>query len=167
MLLNRKGHIGTTLLVFAALILVVVTLFGFVSFSDEVGNTKNEIRAIHSEFRYEERFNLGALSVFILESIKDSKDEVYFKDIFREELILFANSELEKQDRENAKTNLYAKLVNEDFSLSDDGGNYILFIEGVFYRQETKRVVMKSVFDLRIKFDKEKIVNFEKIYKLN
>jgi hypothetical protein len=42
MMNNKRGHIATTLLFFGALVLVAVTLFSFVSFSDDIDDVGKE-----------------------------------------------------------------------------------------------------------------------------
>jgi hypothetical protein len=164
-MLNKRGHIGTTLLVFVAFILIVVTLFVFVSFDNEVGRRGQLVKEIHQGYDYESRSLEKDLRVFIKSAILDLKESGNFKDDFLIALKKFAGEKDRGNSETNFRTNLYGKIIN-DAKLEEVGtGINELVLEGVFIEKKTEAVVLKTTFDLKVRFDREKIISFDKIPK--
>jgi hypothetical protein len=164
-MLNKRGHIGTTLLVFVAFILIVVTLFVFVSFDNEVGRRGQLVREIHSGYDYEGRYLEKDLRVFIKSAILDLKESENFKEDFLIALKKFAGEKDRGNSGNNFRTNLYGRIINVGKVEEVGTGIYDLVIEGVFIEKKTEAVVLKTTFDLRVRFDMGKIISFEKVSK--
>ncbi len=64
-MLNRKGHIPTLLLVVAALVLAVASLFSFISFKDSIRGMDDQFVSLIEETAYTQSY-LPALSAWML-----------------------------------------------------------------------------------------------------
>lgn len=158
-MLNKKGHIGTTLLVFGALILMVLTLFTFVSFDDEVEARMDLFKEIHKSGDFESKLLERGFKVFISGEILNLKNSLNFEDDFKKSFEKYAGKKRGKLD-----TNFYGKIVNGDYKFIEDKGNYTLILEDLFLKKETDKIVMKKNFGFVVEFDRKMIKKFEKTF---
>ena len=158
-MLNRRGHIGTLLMVIGALVLVIAALFSFVGFKDEVVKTKQELRQLSFEINYDFSITKATLESIILKSIETAKTGADFKGKFEESLKTNAN--LERNSDVN--NNLFGKLANGDFVINTEGNGYILKVQDLQIKNELGKNEVIYHFDLAVKFDKNKVISIDKI----
>ena len=156
--MNRKGHIGTLLMVLGALILVSVALFSFNSFGKVVEQRQFELRGLSLEAKQMERLVNNGVEKIILETINSVKTSQNFETDFKIKLKELA--EIERKDIEYLDNNVFAKLVNSEYSLIKEGENYILLLENLFYSAKSPDGLESITrnFSLHVIFTKEKIL---------
>ncbi len=158
--MNRRGHLGTLLLVFGALILVSVSLFVMYDFGSEVDKHKSELRAVTSKSDALHKFLLKDFENMVFESITLSKgkNELEFEKNFNESFKSIAFREREKKVR-NINTNLYAQISLGNYSLKfvELSGKYELVVGDVFEKTDFENHEIKYLYSVKVIFDKEKI----------
>lgn len=156
---NRRGHIGTLLMVFGALFLVVVALFNFAGFKDNAAETKKELRKISIKVDYDFALLSRALKSVLLKSVEEAKDSNDFKLKFEERLK--ENAKLERTSSTN--NSLFAKLDLGEFTVEKSGEEYLLKVNELNIKNENGLNEVIQRFDLNVKFDKNKKVEIVKI----
>jgi len=154
-MLNKRGHIGTTLMVLGALVLVIAALYSFAIFSDKTGEEKEKLKDFISEFSFEQKY----VSIVFEDMVKEAIDEVKPEEDF---MISF-NSSLKKiaERRRNPerKTNLFAKIINEPLNLTLLEDNYVLVLDAVFVKFEEDKSVIERKFNFEIIFNETGIIS--------
>jgi hypothetical protein len=152
-MLNRKGHLGTMLMVFGALVLVGAATYGFSTFSNKSDKIENEIKLIISEYNFYESYVRKSFNLMVKLSIDEAKKEnKEFKLAFCEKIKEKAR---EKRDEWKERTNLFGKVEEENCELVDIGsGKYKYLVEDVFVWRKVGENEIRNVFDLSSEFDK-------------
>lgn len=158
--MNRKGHLGTLLLVFGALILVGYALFVMIGFNGNINEKENELKELSDKSSFtHEQILLESVKEMVLESVEVSKDnnadefEKSFNDFFME---------LALQERASGlNTNIYAKISMGDYSLDFDGSKYELIIYDVFENYASGLNEARFLYSLRVLFDRERVISIE------
>jgi len=154
-MLNKRGHIGTTLMVLGALVLVIATLYSFAIFSDKTGEEKEKLNEFFSSFSFEQKYVPIVFEDMIKEAIDEAKSEEDFMIGFGSSLKKIA----ERRRDETRKTNLFAKIINEPLNLSKRENNYFLVLDDVFVKFEEGKNVIERKFNFEIVFNETKIVS--------
>tara|TARA_Y100000310_G_scaffold220179_1_gene221645 strand:- start:369 stop:842 length:474 start_codon:yes stop_codon:yes gene_type:complete len=152
-MLNKKGHIGTTLMVLGALVLVIATLYSFAIFGDKTGEERAKLNKFISDFSFEQKYVSIVFEDMIEEAIIEAREKENFEKEFRISLKQIA----ERRRDEKRKTNLFAKIINEPLDLTEREGDYVLVLDGVFVKFEEDKSVIERKFDFKIEFSKSKI----------
>lgn len=153
--MNRRGHLGTVLLVFGALILVGYALFTMLSFEGNTREKNNELNIFSEMIKINHELAMMNINESVMDSIRLSKNSDNFKDSFDKNLKKSASS---KRDS-TQNTNLYAKIDLGEYSLYFDGTNYVLTIENIFEDTTIKFNEAKYNYSLIILFNKEGIIS--------
>ncbi len=140
--MNRRGHIGTVLMVFGALLLVGVALYSFYGFKENIKSIDAEFRGLSLEMWDFRNMILNYMNVLISESIKQSNPnnfEETFKDKLKE-LTISGGGKNTDNSYEFVKNNVFAKIVDGEFTVEkfDDVGNYLLSIRNLSFSINTK-----------------------------
>ena len=154
-MLNRRGHIGTTLMVLGALVLVIATLYSFAIFSDKTGEEKEKLNEFISSFSFEQKYVPIVFEDMVEEAIEEAKFEEEFSESFKKYLKKIA----ERRRDEKRKTNLFAKIVKEPINLTERGNNYVLILDEVFVKLEEDKSVVKRKFNFEILFNRAGIIS--------
>ena len=154
-MLNKKGHIGTTLMVLGALVLVIATLYSFAIFSDKTGEERENLNEFISSFSFEQKYVPIVFEDMIEEAIMEAKEKEKFEEGFRISLKQIA----ERRRDEKRKTNLFAKIINEPLDLTEREGDYVLVLDGVFVKFEEDKSVIERKFDFEIIFNGAEIIS--------
>ncbi len=170
--MNRRGHIGTILMVFGTLLLVGVALYSFYGFKDDVASLHAELNGLSAEMWDVRNIASRYIETLILESLRQSKDSENFKETFKTKLreltIVEAGKDyFQKTDDKSikiVKDNVFAKIVDGKFTVENFGDeeNYLLSLTDLFFSVNTgKNGRSVSSIDYRFnivsKFNKEKI----------
>lgn len=157
-MLNRKGHIGTMLMFFGALVLVVTALFTFSSYSDKMEVVEGTFRELSAEFRIDEKLVQGYLKDMVNDGIREVNNAG--ADDFEEAFNVSLKKSSEELRGKGLDTNLFGKIINGNYFFNDLEGSYELELKDVFARVEEENNEIRRVFDLSVKFDREKILEF-------
>ena len=154
-MLNKRGHIGTALMVLGALVLVIATLYSFAIFSDKTGGEKERLNSFISEFSFEEKYVSAVLMDMVEEAIDEAKTKANFEEEFEKSLI-----EIAKRRRdEERKNNLFARLILEPPNFYESNGAYFLKVEDVFVKFDEDKNSIERKFHFEIEFDKDRIIS--------
>ncbi|MBM3232218.1 hypothetical protein FJZ21_02475 [Candidatus Pacearchaeota archaeon] len=161
--MNKKGHIGTLLLVFGALVLVVFALYSMISFNSDLSKKKAELRAISDKSESTHKFTLKFVSVMINDSLNESLSkgtvfgnndfEVKFNESFRKLADAKRGGEI--------NTNIYAKIALGDYSLVLNDGKYQLMIFDVFENYNSNNNEVRYSYSLKVIFDENRVYSLE------
>lgn len=153
--MNRRGNIGTLMLVFGALILVIYALYVMISFNGSIGKNRNELRDISDKAEISHEAILDNVNKIVLSSIQASTNSVNFEKSFKESLNVVAlpyrNSGL--------NNNVYAKLAVGDYSLHFDGSKYVLNASGMFEIYKSGQNEIRYDYSLDVLFDKTRVIS--------
>lgn len=161
--MNKKGHIGTLLLVFGALVLVVFALYSMISFNSDLSKKKAELRASSDFAEASHKFVLKGFEDILGKSISDSKSSSEFEKSFNTSLKKYASEKRES----GLNTNIYAKMVLGDYSLILKDGKYELMIFDVFENYNMNNNEVRYSYSLKVIFDKNKVYLLEEVYKVD
>ncbi len=160
--MNRKANVLADLLLdFGALILVVTALFYFYSFGDEVKIKDSDIRGLSLDASKASPLINNGLIQMTSKAISLSEKAQDFETSFKENLKNLA--QVKREDKIYPDNNVFAKIVNLDYSLIDNGDKYVLDMKDNFYSVKSTdglNTITKR-FDLEIVFNKEKIISVE------
>ncbi|MEK6915242.1 MAG: hypothetical protein AABW89_01715 [Nanoarchaeota archaeon] len=154
--MNRKGHIGTALMPFLFLVLIVNALIVMYGFSSEVDKTKAQIRALIGESYAGHENILNWVNKSVTESllVADKND---FEDSFN---LSFKKLADEKRGSE-LNTNMYAKIALGEYSLFKDGDKYIINVKDVFESSNVEYNGVKYSYSLTVLFDDSKVLDIK------
>lgn len=155
--MNNKGHVGTVMLVFGALILVGVSLVTFLEFKTDVRLLDADFRGLTLETRDTRALIFNRVSFIISESIKLSKDSLDFENEFRRNLIEL--SQKERDSLKDVQNNVFAEIANGKFTLEKNGEDYVLSVKDLFFSLKTTNSVSSAEykFDINSKFNKDSV----------
>jgi len=151
--MNKKGHIGTLLLVFGALVLVVFALYSMISFNSDLSKKKAELRASSDFAEASHKFVLKGFEDILGKSISDSKSSSEFEKSFNTYLKKYASEKRES----GLSNNLYAKLSLGDYSLTLKDGKYELIVSEVSENYNLDNNEVTYAYSLKAIFDKTKV----------
>ena len=156
-MMNRRGHIGTLLLVFGALILVGYALFVMLGFGDDFDKKKAELNALSEDSNAEYKLLEVKIGELIDNAITLSKDKGNFESSFRDSLKTLA----EKERFSGQNSNVYAKLTSkEEYQLYFNGENYVLFASELFNQINVGNNEVRYNYNLIVVFNENSIVSF-------
>jgi len=154
--MNRRGNIGTLMLVFGALILVIYALYFMISFNGNFGVSKNELRDISDKAEINHELILDNVNKMVLSSIQASASSGNFEKSFNESLkglaIPYRISGLDN--------NVYAKIAVGDYSLKFDGSAYALSVNGLFESYKSGQNEIRYDYSASVLFDKTRLISF-------
>lgn len=159
--MNNKGHLGTVLLVFGALILVITALMSFSNFGDGANYRRDILRGLSFNTENMKKIIFNEIELIADRAIVSAKLSSDFENNFK---ISFAK--LAEEDRGNGRypsNNVFAKIANSNYSISNGGKNYTLLMNDLFYITESADKLNKitNSFSLKIVFDKEKVISID------
>lgn len=156
--MDRKGHIGTMLLPFIALILVVNALVVMHVFNGNIDEEKAQIRIVSDKAFVGHELVFNSLNESVSESISNSNKEDFelsFRNLLKDSVEKLRNS--------GVNTNIYAKLAVQDYSLDLSNGVYELMVKDVFENYDNFNNEVSYKYSIRVLFDMDKIILIEKI----
>ena len=153
-MLNRKGHVGTILMVLGAIVLVVTTLFSFSIFSEITGGEKIKLNYFISEFSFEQKYSSIVLKDMVREAILEAKEKENFEKEFENEL-----KKIAERRRSPEISNLFGKIINEPFELTKLNNNYIWTMDEVFINVEQDKSYIERKFNFKIEFNKSQTIS--------
>ncbi len=169
--MNRRGHIGTILMVFGALLLVGVTLYSFYGFKDDIKSLDAEFRGMSIEME-DTRDKIGNyMTTLIFESIKQASLNKFEED-FKNKLKELTKIEVGQEDFkksfknlfENIRDNVFVKIIDGEFKVEKFGDteSYILSIKNLSFSVNPKdrEKSVSSIdynFSITSKFNKKEI----------
>ena len=159
--MNKKGHLGTILLVFGALILVITALMSFSNFGNESNYRRDRLRGLSFNNENMEKSIFKEIDLIVKQSIDFAKFSSDFENDFK---ISFAKlAEQERGSDKFASNNVFVKIANSDYASSNNGKNYTILMKDLFYITESADKLNKitNSFSLKIVFDKEKVISIE------
>ena len=158
-MLNRRGHIGTVLMVFGALILVITALFAFNRVGDSASSYRVNLRTLSQKSLEDNRYIQLAVKQIFNEAIRVSTGSPNFEADLKKQLS--ANSQ--EFSASGQDTNVFAKIVTGEYSLVNNEKEYTFLIKDLFYTTLSEDGLNKITknFALKIKFDKEKVLSVE------
>lgn len=154
--MNRRGHIGTMLLVIGALILVVSALYVMTRFGDDVSKVRSEMRSLSGKSSVGHKDVLVSVEKMVLMAV-DSSTSVEFEKIFNESIKKFA----EEKRASGVNANVYAKIALGEYSLNFDGTNYVLIVNNVFENTGVGNNEVHYIYNLRVLFDKSSVISVD------
>jgi len=152
--MNNKGQIGSVLMVFGALILVVIALLAMLSFKEGVDNSRIQLKSLSESAIAKHNYLKNDFNSLVLESIESSKESNNFENSFNESLKELA----EAKRSSNQNNNFYAKLALGDYSLSFENGNFRIIIFELFEDYSVKNNELRYNYSFNILFNKEGIL---------
>jgi hypothetical protein len=157
--MNRRGHVGTVLMVFGALLLVMAALYSFYGFKTEIRLLDADFRGLSLQTRDIRYLFSNKITILVSESVKLSTNSVNFKEDFRKNLM-----ELSKKERDSFKeiqNNVFAKLVNGQFTVEPSGEIWVLSVKDLFFSLNAENSVSSSEYKFNIEsnFDKQKVIS--------
>ncbi len=154
-MLNKKGHVGTILMVLGAIVLVVTTLFSFSIFSDNAANEKTKLNYFISEFSFEQKYISVVLKDMVEEAIYETNAEDNFTNEFENSLKEIA---LRRRDSDR-KTNLFGKLINEPLNLTSRESDYILSVNNIFVKLEKDKNFIERDLNITLVFNESEVLS--------
>tara|TARA_Y100000310_G_scaffold83835_1_gene80473 strand:- start:521 stop:991 length:471 start_codon:yes stop_codon:yes gene_type:complete len=152
-MLNKKGHIGTMMMFFGALILVGVALFSFATFSDGTENEKTNLNNLVSEFEFKQKYIVIVFEDMVEEAITEAKGKTNFEEEFEISL-----KQIAERRRNPEISNLFGKIINEPLEINGLDGNYFLIVEGVFAEFEKGESNIRREINFEIEFNENGII---------
>ena len=157
--MNRRGHIGTLLMVLGALILVINSLLVMQSFKFDISKTREDFRLTMDKSEGIHEYLIKNVKTITQESIKLSKDSIDFERTFNDSLRGMA----EKERTGGLDANIYAKLALGEYSLNFDGINYALTVNGLFEEINLEKNEVKYPYNLKIFFNKNSVISIDEV----
>jgi len=147
-IINRKGSISTTSLLFVAIILIIMAWTSFI-FSNSDNQVKSEsISNTLSQVEFTQKYILA-------ESASIAKQVVLSKTSDSELKNTYIQDSLAHKLGIEEEGNLFAKIKNGDFSFSKDGEQYVLQVNEVGFESKGPDADIKRTFDINLRFDKD------------
>lgn len=145
--MNKKGHVATFLLFLIAVILVVASIYSFLSFrNDFQGISDNFYLGINS-LEFKEKYVREIFNEAVLESARLNEGKQNFVELFNVDFMRIAT---EKDLRTDITGNFFAKVRNGEYELEYDGKNgvYTIVLRDVFVDSLSESSHMLKNFDL-------------------
>lgn len=160
--MNRRGHIGTALMPFLALILIVNALFIMQDFNSDISKKRAELRAFSDKSGAEHNAIIEIVKSSILESIATASsgglDRADFEEAFNKTLREIINP----QRISGINTNVYAKIANGEYAISKNAaGNYVLIVNGVFDKSSFAVNEATYYYSIEVVFDRTKVLSIK------
>lgn len=158
--MNRKGHVGTIMLVIGALLLVISSLFMMVSSNTDLTLIRSELRASSDFAEASHDYLIKDIREVLNKLLSESRNSTNFEVSFNASLKKYAS---EKRSS-GLNNNLYAKLALGDYSLLSSDGKYELLISEISENYNLNNNEIKYSYSLKIVFNKDGEISVEKIY---
>ena len=154
--MNRRGHLGTLLLVFGAFILVGYALHAMLSFGGDISKIKAELRALSGKSVAVHKDVLINIEKMVFKAIASSTS-VDFEKTFNECIKKLA----EEKRASGLNMNVYAKLALGNYSLTFDSvtAKYTLVVNNVFEQTAVENNNVRYLYNLEILFDKSHVIS--------
>ena len=150
-MLNRRGHLGTMLMVFGALILVGAALYGFATFNDKSGGAEEDLTKLIFGFDFNKRYIENSFKIMVRISAGEV-GEGDFEKLFCEKVKEKAKS---KRVLWKEKTNFFGKVEEEKCELIDLGdGKFKYEVKDIFVESKVGSNKLKKEFDLSLGFER-------------
>ena len=148
-LLDRRGHLPTTLLFFAALAFFAVTLYAFVTYSKATTSQAEDATGVFSDAVFQQAYVYRIAEFTARENIRsfDSSGNL------REDFMKLIN----ERDRGINLGNFFGKARNGDFTFEKKEKKYRLEFQGLFVQAERGTIKLKRNFNLTLEFDGDKV----------
>jgi hypothetical protein len=143
--MNKRGHVGTLLLFFGALVLVGVALFSFVSFNNDVKSISGDIDIVVNQINFAYRFNEIVFDEMADEAFGMSEGELEFEKVFREN---FEGIARERKLNDGVTDIVFDRIESGKYEV--DSEKVVILDIGV--RASIKGYKMEREFDLERKF---------------
>ena len=146
--LSRRGHAGTVLLVFVALILIGVALYTFVTFKNTISVDASALQKLSNDVAYSRVFVRGAFEISARDAhLTALRDGASFEPAFRARM-----TQLAEQQRETwkNKTNLFGELSTGDYTISHVVGSYVVTVPDVFVTQTSEKTELHYTTTLTV-----------------
>lgn len=138
-MLNRKGDIPTLILFVGALALIALGIFVQLSFEINVGSSERDYSSFREEVIFRERLIERSLEMMIDESMMGDWNEDSFRDKIR--------GEGEKRRAEYG-TNLFLKVISEDYDIIEKDGKRYLEMNEVFIKFDLRENEYSRTFNI-------------------
>lgn len=158
-MLNRRGHLGTILLVIGTLVLVVYALFALQDTQGNASSIRQELHPLTTNALTLHRVVQLSVRDMVNEAIVTSRDASDFETLFKSKLQELARS----RQSPTQTTNMYARIANGKYSLTFADGRYVLVVNDIFEKTVAgyNEVVYKS--SLEVIFDKTKVISVRNV----
>jgi len=146
--MNRRGDMPTILLFVIALVLVLVTLFAFITFSGDFGGKSKDLGIMMSEISFAHDYVFAKAEFIAEKAIEQGGTKEKFIEITAAE---------DEKFRYDSIGNFYGKIRNGDFEFQEEEpGNYVLEIKGLFVKSEKEGNSIKRNFNLKDSYTEAK-----------
>jgi hypothetical protein len=152
-MLNRRGHLATTMMFFITLILIVSALFSFSNFNSEVGEKQEVLNNLIFEFNFRQKFVPIVFGEMIGEAIEQAERDGNFEEVFESSL-----KEIAERRRDPEISNLFAELIEKEINLEkldDENEKYRLLVKDVFVKFSEGKNEMNEEFNLVAEIEKK------------
>lgn len=157
--MNKKGHVGTIMLVIGAFLLVVSSLYFMLSSNTDLSLIKAQLRSSSDFVDVSHSYLIKDIKNIIDNSINESNSSINFEMSFNESLKKFAS----EKRTSGLNNNLYAKIALGNYSLQLIDGKYNLIVPDVFENYNFDNNEITYSYSLKVVFDKEKVISIEEI----
>ncbi|HLC31735.1 MAG TPA: hypothetical protein VJK51_03630 [Candidatus Nanoarchaeia archaeon] len=161
--MNKRGDIPTVLLFFAALVLAIAALYGFIQFSKGSGNLSSEMNGLLEGVYEREQFVIFQIETYGARAIRCSD----CKQTGKERLVEVMNRERGREPVD-FRSDFFSKLHDREFVFEQRDGIWIVSLDGVFVemRDEKGSSIIRR-FDIEIGFDANGKVVSEEVRFIN
>lgn len=159
--MNKRGHVGTIMLVIGALFLVIVSLFMMVSSNTDLSLIRSELRASSDFAEANHKYLLSSINKIVVDSINESNNSSDFEKSFNESLKKYASD----QRASGLNNNLYAKLSLGQYSLLSEAGNYELVVSDISEKYNLNNNEISYSYSLKIIFGRDKVISVQEFMK--
>jgi len=156
--MNKKGHIPTTFLLIASFVLVVYTLFVFLSFEGNFLENSEEYAGLVSDYTFKQGYVEAAVGAIVNEAALTAEGDDFlssFDSNMRE--LAGKKSYASRQLVGNA----YGRLENRNYIVVMKRDNYVLGMGDVFYTSRIGKNEMKRTFYLTVEFNEQGVVRID------
>lgn len=158
---NRRGHVGTILLVIGAFLLVIFALYAMISSNSDLDLIKAELRSASDFAEANHKLVLMNSREIVNLSLLDSNSSSNFESDFKESLKKHASDKRVS----GLSNNLYAKFSLGDYSLISKNGNYEIIVSDISEKYNLDNNEISYAYSLKITFDKNKVISVQEIMK--
>ncbi len=149
--MNKKGDVATGILLVTTITLIIVSLWGMVTFNSALYTDSKNLSEMMNEVIFNEEY--------LQEQTRLIFDEAYNEcgSCNNEELkqrIIRISNEKEKTYRYEGAGNIYAKLRNGEFEIIENEGIKEIIIKDLFVEAERGNNKIKRNFEIIIKLGK-------------
>ena len=168
-MLNRRGHIGTVLMVFGALVLVIYALFALQNIRDDAKELRVQSRILVVDALVNHKIVLLSVKDLISRAAKENAGAGAdaFETAFRNSLSAFATP-LRSSEQSSNINSVFGKLAVGDYPpLKLDGEYYVLTVADVFDKtlpisRDSKPLSSSEIiqyYSLVVRFTREGVVS--------